>query len=111
MILPEYAGMYSRQLALTLALVALGSSSALKKPEESTKALRYLRRHLTSDELNQPLAKRILSEDSVSEVLEQRETGSNKEASKIISRGKNDGSTRVDKTQWQESKMTTQQEE
>ena len=67
MILPEYAGMYSRQLALTLALVALGSSSALKKPEESTQALRYLRRHLTSDELNRPLAKRILSEDSVSE--------------------------------------------
>jgi len=30
--------------------------------------------------------------------LEQRETGSNK--------GKNDESTRVDKTQWQESKMT-----
>jgi len=43
--------------------------------------------------------------------LEQRETDSSKEARKIISRGKNDGSTRVDKTQRQESKMTTQEEE
>jgi len=43
--------------------------------------------------------------------LEQRETGSNKGVGKIISRGKNDESTRVDKTQWEESKMTTQEEE
>jgi len=46
-----------------------------------------------------------------SSMLEQRETGSNKGVGKIISRGKNDESTRVDKTQWQESKMTTQEEE
>ena len=44
-------------------------------------------------------------------VLEQRETGSSKGVGKIMSRRKNDESTRADKTQWQESKMTTQEEE
>jgi len=47
----------------------------------------------------------------LNKLLEQRETGSNKGVGKIISRGKNDESTRVDKTQWEESKMTTQEEE
>ena len=52
----------------------------------------------------------VIYATSRASVLEQRETGSNKEVGKMISRGKNDESTRVDKTQWKESKMTTQEE-
>ena len=55
--------MYSRQLALTLTLVALGSASALEKKVESTKRLRYLRRHLSSNEVHRKLLNRAVIED------------------------------------------------